>query len=290
MKRMGYRDGAGQWFLDSRRPARAFSHWFRRLASVEAIAFVAALSFFGFSTVWGGVDRGAVGKEEVLEQARSLIDQDENNRGNMERAISILQLHGGEHPDEILFPLHLAKAFYLLGDLTADRKEAFRLYEQTGSYARQALRIDPDRPACHYWNGLFLLRKAEHENSIRAFFFVRKAIGELERVRASAPEYDHAGASRVLCLLRQEAPNWTPFGDLGLSIELGREAVRIDPVYPLNRLYLADAYALRGDKDEAIREYRELLSIAKDLPGYLSGVSRGKAESALRSLEKSPVP
>ena len=85
---------------------------------------------------------------------------------------------------------------------------------------------------------------------------MRQGIAELEKVRRELPAYDGAGASRVLGLLHCLAPGWTPFGNINKSIELEKEAVRLAPDYALNRLYLANAYAKRGDREAAIREYQ----------------------------------
>ncbi|MEJ2699057.1 MAG: hypothetical protein P8Z70_05280, partial [Desulfuromonadales bacterium] len=76
----------------------------------------------------------------------------------------------------------------------------------------------------------------------------------------SLPGYDHGGASRVLGLLYCIAPGWSPFGDLDKSVKLEKEAIGLAPNYLLNRLYLARAYQKKGDKEEAVQEYRNILA------------------------------
>jgi tetratricopeptide (TPR) repeat protein len=116
---------------------------------------------------------------------------------------------------------------------------------------------------------------------------VKEGIRELEKVRKSMPGYDHAGASRVLSLLYCLAPGWSPFGNLDKSIELGKEATRLAPNYGLNRLYLAEAYQKRGDKQAAIREYRAILTASAKMPGKQTDGFSQQARLKLRSLEAS---
>lgn len=258
---------------------------FRRPSAWFAGLLMAALLFLPLSALWADCLAGhAGGMEEILGQARIIIGEAENNGPNLERAISILEGHCGQYPTEIRFPLYLAQAYYMIGSEGDKIKEAFPYFEKTEEYAQKVMKIDPERPEGHYWNGLFLLRKAQFVNSISAYFLVRKGIKELETVRKSMPEYDHAGASRVLCLLRFLAPGWTPFGSLSQSIELGEEAVRLAPDFPLNRLYLADAYKKRGDKQAAIRQYHALLDLGSNMAGRRGEGFRSRAESSLRSL------
>ena len=142
--------------------------------------------------------------------------------------------------------------------------------------------MDPSSPEGHYWHGLFLLKKAQ-KRGLTGYFIVKEGIRELEKVRKEKPDYDHAGASRVLGLLYCLAPGWTPFGDLNKSIALGKESTRLAPNYPLNHLYLANAYKKQGDTAAAIREYKEILAAAKT-PGKQQVDCSGQARLMLRSL------
>jgi tetratricopeptide (TPR) repeat protein len=196
-------------------------------------------------------------EEKVLSQAHALIEKGELDKDAMHEAITLLVKYEAQFPQEPRFPIYLAEAHYKMAEI--DRE--FPLYEKVETYAEKALKLDPNRPEGHYWYGLFLLKKAQKAGGIRAYFFVRSGIKELEIVRASLPVYDHAGASRVLALLYCVAPDWTPFGDVDKSVRFGEEAIRIDPSYPLNHLSLADAYSKRGDKELAANEYRRVLSL-----------------------------
>ena len=218
-------------------------------------------------------------QERVLKQAQALIEKDEEDRGAMREAINLLDKYEAQFPQEPRFPLYLAEAYYRMANPEANIDKEFPIYEKVETYAGKVLKLDPSRPEGHYWFGLFLLKKAQKTGGIRAYSLTRNGIRELESVRATLPGYDHAGASRVLAQLYCVAPGWTPFGDIDKSILLGQEAVRIDPVFPLNHLYLADAYNKRGDSESAINEYRKVLSLPS-----LSKCDREKAGKMLRKL------
>jgi tetratricopeptide (TPR) repeat protein len=204
-------------------------------------------------------------KESILQKARDGIDQNQNNPAGLRGIISTLEGYVPRFPDEVRFPLYLAEAYYRVADPGADVNREFPYYEKTGAYAQRVLEMDPNRPEGHYWHGLFLLKKAQ-KRGITGYFIVKEGIKELEQVRQSLPAYDHAGASRVLGLLYCLAPGWSPFGDLDKSVNLAKEATRLAPDYVLNRLYLADAYKKRGDKEAAVREYLKVIADSSHLP------------------------
>jgi tetratricopeptide (TPR) repeat protein len=223
-------------------------------------------------------------KEAILKKAKKLIEQEPPNRQNLLEALSLLQGYRAQFPQEVRFPLYMAEAYYRLADPAADVNREFSYYEKTGQYAKKVMEMDPNRVEAHYWYGLFLLKEAQ-KRGLRGYFAVKAGIRELEKVRQSKPAYDHAGASRVLGLLYCLAPGWSPFGNLDKSIELGKEATRLAPNYMLNRLYLADAYQKRGDRQAAIKEYREILTLSAKTPGKLADGLSQQARLKLHSLD-----
>ncbi len=250
-----------------------------RLALASLLALL-VLPFFLPPLPSGIAGRPLPSKEAILEEARSLLDQKEKVR----QVISTLEGYAREFPDEVRFPLYLAEAYYRVAEAGADVAGESPYYEKTEAYARKVLEMAPDRTEARYWYGLALLKKAQKQCSPGAYFIVRNAIKELEKVRQSLPAYDNAGPSRVLALLYRLAPRWTPFGDLDKSIKLAQEATRLAPDYPLNRMYLADAYKKRGDRQDAIREYLEILAFARRHPEERIEVLCQEARDKLRAL------
>jgi tetratricopeptide (TPR) repeat protein len=222
--------------------------------------------------------------DAILQEAYAAIGQDNPDPTKLRQAIALLEANKAAYPQEIRFPLYLAEAYYRLADPSADVNLEYGNYEKTGAYAEQVLALDPSRAEAHYWHGLYMLRKAQKQGGIGAFFTVRKGIAELEQVRRTMPAYDHAGASRVLGLLYYLAPGWTPFGSLTKSIAMEEEATRLAPDFSLNRLYLGNAYKKQGDKEAAIREYQTILTASADMSAQGANNISEQARANLREL------
>jgi tetratricopeptide (TPR) repeat protein len=211
--------------------------------------------------------QGAPAMEASLQEARTVLDTSSATPEQLHQVIANLEKQRAKFPQEYRVPLYLAEAYYRLANPEAEVNQEFPIYEKTEKYAREAMALDPNRPEGHYWHGLFLLKKAQQQGGIGAYSIVKQGIAELEKVRSGMPTYDHAGASRVLGLMYMTAPGWTPFGNKKKAVELESEATRLAPDYLLNRLYLANAYNKQGDKNAAIKEYREVLAAAEKMPG-----------------------
>ena len=229
-------------------------------------------------------------KENVVAEARKLIGKEAATPSDLQKAANLLESIQGELPDDVRIPIYLAKAYYLMADPEQDINQEFPYYEKVGLYARKAIEINPDRAEGHYWYGLFLLKKAQQVGGLQAFFIVKDGINELQVVRKTLPEYDHAGASRVLGLLYCRAPEWTPFGNIDKCIQYAEESIRIAPDHPMNRLCLANAYKKRGDREAAIREYLAILPDTSVLPKEERGEYVQEIIRKLKSLNQTGEP
>lgn len=273
--------------------ARFFKRWIilpgfseRQKCSTVAIQISIAAFLLISTSMALAADQPITDHEALLQTARHLIEKDETSMSELQQAVAILDKNKNKFPDEVRIPIYLARAYYRIAGREEDIDLEYAAYEKVGSYAKRALEMDSQRAEAHYWYALFLLKKAEKIGGPRAFFTVRDGIRELETVRKTMPEYDNAGASRILGLLFCSAPSWTPFGDIDKCIQLAEESIRLAPDHPLNHLYLADAYKKGGDKEAAIREYRTLLSIASGLSGKQRQELRQEAINALESFGK----
>ncbi len=258
------------------RSRRRLHFWILLVILMFSLSFLPVLA--------GAAGRPGPDKEALLQEARGVMDRDQVSAKGLREVISLLEGYAPQFPGEARFPLYLAEAYYRLADPQADVSREFHYYERTATYARKVLEMAPNRIEGHYWSGLALLKKAQKNGGVGAYFVVKEGIRELEKVRQALPIYDHAGASRVLGLLYCLAPKWSPFGDLDKSIKLAEEATRLAPDYPLNRLYLADAYKKRGDKEAAIRGYKKLLADSARLPAPQAEGFSQQARASLRSL------
>jgi tetratricopeptide (TPR) repeat protein len=228
--------------------------------------------------------QGAPAMEASLQEARTALDNSNATPEQLRQVIDNLEKQRAKFPHEYQFPLYLAEAYYRLANPDADVNREFPTYEKTEKYAREAMALEPNRPEANYWYGLFLLKKAQKQGGIGAYSIVKKGIAELEKVRCAMPTYDHAGAARVLGLMYLTAPGWTPFGNVKKAVELESEATRQAPDYILNRLYLANALNKQGDKNSAIKEYREVLTAAEKEPGQDAKKIAAEARNQLQAL------
>ena len=227
---------------------------------------------------------GAPAMEASLQEARTVLDSSNPTPDQLRQVIANLEKEKSKFPHEYRIPLYLAEASYRSANPEADVNKEFPIYEKTEKYAREALALDPNRPEGHYWYGLFLLKKAQQKGGIGVYSIVKQGIAELEKVRTAMPTYDNAGASRVLGLMYMTAPGYTPFGNVKKAVELESEATRLAPDYLLNRLYLANALNKQGDKNAAIREYREVVTTGEKMPGEDAKKITDEARTQLQAL------
>jgi len=221
------------------RQARRLSKW--------SAAVLLALASVAFGLRAGHAAGEQVNKERLLHKACHLIEQEDADLSDLQQGVDLLLRHQDKFAADIRFPICLARAYYRMGDPDSDSDPAYSYYEKVGLYAKMALEMDPARAEGHYWYGLYLLKKAQNIGGLPALFIVKEGIQELEMVRKTLPQYDHAGASRVLGVLHCRAPLWTPFGNIDECVALAEEAVRLAPDHGDNRLYLAEAYRKRAE-------------------------------------------
>jgi tetratricopeptide (TPR) repeat protein len=198
--------------------------------------------------------------EGILHNARQLINGAENNPRDLRQAIELLERAEKRFPQDYRIPLGLAEAWYRLADPEEKIDVTWPLYNQAEKYSLKAAELEGNLTDARYWYGLAQLKRAQKEGGISAYFATRRGIAAQQEVLDKNPGYDHAGAARVLTLLYTVAPGWSPFGDLDKAIDYGRQAIRLAPHYPLNRLYLARAYEKAGKRQAAAKQYREILA------------------------------
>jgi tetratricopeptide (TPR) repeat protein len=183
----------------------------------------------------------------------------------------------------------LRSLFFLARYATEDPKEQKRLYEEGRSVFDQGLerlgrragaRLDkadagelpallaevPEAGELYFWGAVHWGLWGESFGTMAS---VRKGVaGKIRRfgegARALAPEYENAGAYRLLGRLHALAPKvplFTGWVDHDLAIEYLERAVELAPEDPLNRFFLAEALYEYGTGGQGPR-VRELLESA----------------------------
>jgi len=221
---------------------------------------------------------------DVLRNAERLIDARET-AGNLEQAIDLLNRHRSEPSLPLLVTLARAEALlvdtYDLGK-TADKKKHKAHREAGKTAAAQALAIDPQSGAGHYWLGLLLLYSSDGEQS---YSVLKQALKELEIADKHSPGIDDAGPARNLGRIYQQTPGSPFLGSISKSIEYLERACKEAPDNPRNSLWLGLSYESAG-KAQLARERLAKVIALKSQPGreLEEGALKKEATEHLKKL------
>jgi tetratricopeptide (TPR) repeat protein len=155
------------------------------------------------------------------------------------------------------------------------------------SVAEQCLMRAPEEPGCYYYRaintGLY------HEVKIIGYQKgVKQMIDDCEMVIKLDPKYDHGGAYRILGQIYAKLPQSVGrpdsiTRDLDKAENYLRQAVRIDPDYPENHLFLAETLFEKEKFAEATAE----LAAASDLsPRWRLDKSHDTWQSSIKELQR----
>jgi tetratricopeptide (TPR) repeat protein len=187
------------------------------------------------------------------------------------------------------------RASFDLGEFAGSKAERETIATQGVAACRRAVLLAPESAPAHYYLGLNLGQMA------RVHLF--KGLGivsEMEKsflaARKLDPQFDYAGADRALGLLYHKAPGWPiSLGDNAKANRHLKEAIRLQPHYPGNRIALAEFLWETRRSREFAREWEtieELLPRAREEftgPEWeLSWVEWNQRLNKLRPHAKSP--
>jgi tetratricopeptide (TPR) repeat protein len=133
----------------------------------------------------------------------------------------------------------------------------------------------PENAACYYYRAMntgvyYAAHVAGYQDGIKSM------INDCKKVISLDEKFDHAGAYRTLGKIYTDMPEITLTRngirrDLDLAIKYLEKAVQIDPSYPENFIYLANALFEAGKRDEAFRSLStadSLVPMWKNHPDY----------------------
>lgn len=169
-----------------------------------------------------------------------------------------------------------------------DNREKQRTWAKHGiSVAEQCLMRKPEEPGCYYYRaintGLY------HEVKIAGYQSgVKRMINDCQKVIQLDPKYDHGGAYRILGQLYTKLPQTTGrpdsvTRDLDKAEDYLEQALRIDPDYPENHLFIAETLV----EKEEITKAKEALNNARELaPRWRHDFSYNTWKETIGDLEK----
>jgi len=171
---------------------------------------------------------------------------------------------------------------------TAKNNESQKNWALHGiSVAEQCLMRGPEEPGCYYYRaintGLY------HEIKIVGYQKgVKQMIDDSLQVIRLDPKYDHGGAYRILGQIYTKLPQSagrpdSVTRDLDKAEDYLRQAVRIDPNYPENHLFLAETLF---EKEKFVEATQELAVATEQSPRWKNDKSHNQWEVAIRDLEK----
>lgn len=138
------------------------------------------------------------------------------------------------------------------------KEERLKLSHQGIAYAQKCLKSAPQEPSCLYFEtlntGIYI--RNHIPNYQRGLKTMVRNCETLIQVR---PDFEQAGCYRVLGNIYSQAPSFSlnPKNitqDLDKSLAYFREAVKLAPNYPLNRLFLAKVLEQTGENEAAKTE------------------------------------
>jgi tetratricopeptide (TPR) repeat protein len=152
----------------------------------------------------------------------------------------------------------------------AGKDDKLKFSHQGIVYAQKCLKIAPEEPACLYFEtintGIYI--RNHIPNYQRGLKTMVRNCETLIKIR---PDFEQAGCYRVLGNIYSQAPSFSlnpknVTQDLDKSVAYFREAVKLAPNYPLNRLFLAKVLEQTGENEAAKAELQAFDSLP---PGEL---------------------
>jgi tetratricopeptide (TPR) repeat protein len=193
-----------------------------------------------------------------------------------------------EHPQNELAAFYCSRAvtWLLEFDEALSPDEVKEMAEQGFERLRTAAERNADRVDYVFLAGA-LLGNAIRFSKVQGMAQVRRVHDYFQRAVDLDPTYDAGAPLRALGTLLVKAPPWPAgVGDVDGGIETLEKAVRSFPEHPANHLYLADALAAEGRKDEAAAAYRRVIDLCTDERwGAVCDIYDSRARTFLQPLQ-----
>jgi hypothetical protein len=147
------------------------------------------------------------------------------------------------HTNEVAAAWKLGRAALAWADFAEDNTQRERVARSGIAACRQALALDPDCAAAHFYLATNLGQLAR-ARKLEALSIVREMERQFQAAQAGDERFHYAGPDRCLGLLYLDAPGWpASIGSRRRARERLERAVALCPDFPENRLSLMEAYA-----------------------------------------------
>ncbi len=193
-------------------------------------------------------------------------------------------------PDDFDAHLRVAQVgFYAWRLENKDLKRRLQFANVVLRAGEEAVRLKPNHPGGHHWLGAGVGMIGLTQGVLNSLQLVPRLKDAMEKSVELNPGWLHASAMAQLARLYTMVPGFpVAIGDLDKAEKYAREAIRLEPNYALQRLYLADLLWYRGKNDEALAELARLekLKPVDELTYFALETSRVKARELAALIRK----
>jgi tetratricopeptide (TPR) repeat protein len=197
-------------------------------------------------------------------QAEQYIAQ--GDRISLENALVVLEKWHRIEAQSIEPLWRTSLVAFLLADAAGDQRKRRAYFADLGErQARAAIMLAPTRVEGHYYLAVNMGYTAQSKSFLRRLGAL-DLVPEIEKEGKIAlmldPRFDHAGPHRLLGALYLRAPGWpASIGDPEEALSHLMSAVELDPSYPENHLYLAEALLANNRVADADHEVDKVLML-----------------------------
>jgi tetratricopeptide (TPR) repeat protein len=225
-------------------------------------------------------------KTDPIPTATRLIDERESP-GKLDQAIALLQYHVDQHPDNVALQTLLAEAHARSAEMldlakTEDRAPHQHHRTEGMKHAEEAVKLDPNSGAAHYWLAANQLHAADAERSLGR---AKDALKQLDLADQLAPKVDEGGPARMRGKVLADMPGLFG-GSTSKAIASYRRSLEMAPDCITTHLWLGQAYVDAKKNDLARKEF-EWVAAVKPRPRHEKGdgEDKQKAQELLKKLE-----
>jgi tetratricopeptide (TPR) repeat protein len=225
-------------------------------------------------------------KSDPIPTATKLIEERESP-GKLDQAIALLQYHVDQHPDNVALQTLLAEAHSRSAEMldlakTEDRAPHQHHRTEGMKHAEEAVKLDPNSGAAHYWLAANQLHAADAERSLGR---AKDALKQLDLADQLAPKVDDGGPARMRGKVLADMPGLFG-GSTSKAIASYRRSLEMAPNCITTHLWLGQAYVDAKKNDLARKEF-EWVAAAKPRPGHEKedGEDKQKAQDLIKKLE-----
>lgn len=150
-----------------------------------------------------------------------------------------------------------ARSCFYVGDATG-KAEKVALYEKGMNFAQRAVAEQPSSVEGHFWLAANYGGIGEEKGALKALALVKKIRAEMETVLQLNDHYQDGGAYLALGEMDRQLPRLMG-GNLSRAVLRLEQGLKVAPHNLELRLSLAQAYQESGRKEDARKQFQEIL-------------------------------